>query len=62
MTPHQLRDLHATFLLSKGLPLPLVSQRLGHAHSGITAQINAHALKGQDDEAAKVIQGVFERR
>lgn len=51
VTPHGLRHLHASLLLREGLPLPEVSRRLGHAHSGITASIYSHAI-GQDDSAA----------
>lgn len=51
MTPHGLRHLHASLLLAAGLPVPLVSKRLGHANPGVTMAIYAHAL-GKDDRAA----------
>lgn len=55
VTPHGHRHLHASVLLSQGLPVPLVSQRLGHAHPGITMSVYAHAVKQGDDEAAQAI-------
>ncbi len=51
MTPHGLRHLHASILLAEGLPIPAVSQRLGHANSAVTMAIYAHAI-GKDDSAA----------
>ncbi|NPV07577.1 MAG: tyrosine-type recombinase/integrase [Anaerolineae bacterium] len=55
VTPHGLRHQHASLLLSEGLPLPEVSRRLGHAHSGITAQVYSHALAGDDSAATRAI-------
>ncbi len=51
LSAHGLRHLHASLLLAAGLPVPLVSKRLGHANPGITMAIYAHAL-GKDDRAA----------
>jgi integrase len=51
VTPHGLRHLHASLLLAEGLPIPAVSQRLGHANSAITMAVYAHAI-GKDDSAA----------
>ncbi len=51
LTPHGLRHLHASLLLAQGLPIPAVSQRLGHANSAITLAVYAHAI-GKDDSAA----------
>ena len=34
------------------VPLPVVSERLGHSSVRTTADVYAHALRGQDDEAA----------
>jgi integrase len=44
LTPHGLRHLSASLLLSQNVPLPNVSRRLGHANSGITARIYGHAV------------------
>ena len=44
LTPHGLRHLHASLLLSAGVSITDVSQRLGHASSAITLQVYSHAL------------------
>lgn len=59
MTPHGLRHLHASLLLAEGLPLPAVSQRLGHANTQVTASVYAHALKGADRRAAEALSSLL---
>jgi integrase len=49
---HTLRHSHASHLLSRGVPLPVVSERLGHSDANITARIYAHALPSDDQRAA----------
>ena len=49
---HSLRHSHGSHLLADGVPLPVVSERLGHTSVRTTADIYAHAIRGQDDEAA----------
>ena len=49
---HSLQHSHATNLLSRGVPLPAVSARLGHADVNITARIYAHALPDDNRRAA----------
>ncbi len=49
---HTLRHTHASNLLSKGVPLPVVSARLGHADVNVTAKIYSHALPDDDSRAA----------
>jgi integrase len=49
---HTLRHTHASHLISKGVPLPAVSARLGHADVNVTARIYSHALPGDDQRAA----------
>ncbi len=45
---HHLRHWNASTLLDAGVPLPVVSGRLGHADSATTARIYAHALEAAD--------------
>jgi integrase len=40
-------------MLDGGVPLPVVSQRLGHSSVRVTADIYSHAIHGQDDEAVR---------
>jgi len=55
---HTLRHTHASSLLSKGVPLPAVSSRLGHADTNITARIYSHALPEDDVRAADAWENV----
>jgi len=50
---HLLRHSHGSHMLANGVPLPVVSQRLGHSSVRTTADIYAHAIHGQDDEAVR---------
>jgi integrase len=59
LTPHQLRHYHASLLLQQGLPLTLVSRRLGHASPEVTARIYAHWLGSDDSIAALAIDATF---
>ena len=40
-------------MLANGVPLVVVSQRLGHSSVRTTAEIYSHAIRGQDDEAVQ---------
>jgi integrase len=50
---HSLRHSHASGLLSAGVPLPVVSERLGHANQNITLAVYSHALPSDMRAAAK---------
>jgi integrase len=49
---HDLRHTHATILLAAGVPVKVVSERLGHASVMITLKIYAHVMPGMQAEAA----------
>lgn len=51
---HLLRHTMASQMLDGGVPLPVVSQRLGHSSVRVTADIYSHAIHGQDDEAVRL--------
>ncbi len=51
---HSLRHSHASQLISSGLPITAVSDRLGHANSAITLSIYSHALPADANAAAEV--------
>ena len=59
---HVLRHTHASNLLSKGVPLPAVSVRLGHADPNITAKIYSHALPEDDVRAAEAWENTVSGR
>ena len=50
---HSLRHSHASALLSKGVPIAVVAERLGHADQNITLSIYSHALPADSRAAAK---------
>jgi hypothetical protein len=37
-----------------GVPIKVVSQRIGHAYPAVTMQVYAHALEGDDATAAEI--------
>ena len=49
---HELRHTHATWLLEAGVPLKVVSERLGHASEAFTLRVYGHVLPGRDLAAA----------
>ena len=49
---HDCRHTHATILLKNGVPLHIVSQRLGHASVAFTLQVYSWVLPGQQRAAA----------
>ncbi|BCT76083.1 site-specific integrase [Sinomonas cyclohexanicum] len=50
---HDLRHTHATILLAAGVPVKVVSERLGHASPTITLGVYAHVMPGMQKEAAE---------
>jgi hypothetical protein len=51
---HSLRHSHASSLLSNGVPIAVVSERLGQSDQNITLPINSRALPADTKAAAKV--------
>jgi integrase len=49
---HDLRHTHATLLLAAGVPVKVVSERLGHASATITLSVYAHVMPGNQRDAA----------
>lgn len=49
---HDLRHTHATLLLAKGVPVKVVSERLGHASPTVTLTVYAHVMPGNQRDAA----------
>jgi integrase len=49
---HDLRHTHATLLLKAGVPVKVVSERLGHASAAFTMSVYQHILPGMQAEAA----------
>ncbi|WP_180370067.1 tyrosine-type recombinase/integrase, partial [Oenococcus oeni] len=52
---HALRHSHASYLLSKGVSIQYVSERLGHSSIAITEKVYAHMLQTlRENEEDKV--------
>jgi integrase len=52
---HAIRHVHATLLLARGVPIKVVSERLGHTTITMIMDIYAHVLPAMDRNAAKAI-------
>lgn len=52
VTFHDLRHTHATTLIRAGVPIKVVSERLGHSSVRVTMEIYWHVLPTQQKEAA----------
>ena len=50
---HDLRHTHASLLVANGVPIKVVTERLGHAHPGFTMHTYQHLLPGMSAAAAE---------
>lgn len=55
LTLHELRHSHASQLLKSGIPVKVVSERLGHSTAMLTLNTYSHVLAGQQEEAAAAV-------
>ncbi len=55
---HDLRHCSASLLLNSGIPVLVVSRRLGHARASITSDVYGHLLPSMQDEAAELIDNL----
>jgi integrase len=51
---HDVRHSYATAVIRAGVPLKVVSQRIGHANPTITMTTYQHVLPGDDEQAALI--------
>ena len=56
---HDLRHTHATIMLGAGIPVKVVSERLGHANATITLGVYAHVMPGMQAEAASLFANLI---
>ena len=61
ITFHGLRHTHATLLISQGLDVRTVSNRLGHAQTSTTLNIYAHSFAKMDREASDKLDNLLYR-
>ncbi len=53
---HDLRHTHGTLLIAAGVPVKVVTERLGHAHPVFTIETYQHVLPGMQAHAARVFE------
>jgi integrase len=58
---HDLHHTHATLGLAAGVPLKVMSERLGHATTQITADLHQHVIPGMGADAAAKIGDLLRR-
>lgn len=56
---HDLRHTHATLMLQQGVHPKIVSERLGHSNTRITADIYSHVLPSMQEEAVDQFEKMF---
>jgi integrase len=55
ITFHGLRHLHASLLIAAGVPLAIVSKRMGHTTLAVTVDLYGHMLRDIDRQAADAV-------
>lgn len=55
---HDLRHSHATLLLSRGVPITVISKRLGHADMTMTLNTYSHLIPEDEDKAINIINNL----
>lgn len=58
LTPHALRHTHVALLAESGIPLDVISRRLGHSNSGITKDIYFHVTKKLAQKDADMLKKI----
>ena len=59
--PHDLRHTHGSWLLAEGVPLFVVSRRLGHASTEITSKVYGHQTQQGQKEALAGLERALAR-
>lgn len=55
---HDIRHTHASLLVASGVPIKVVTERLGHAHPAFTMHTYQHLLPGMSAQAAAGFAGL----
>jgi integrase len=56
---HGIRHTYATIALRSGVPVKVVSERLGHASTSITMDVYQHVVPGMDADAASKVAAII---
>jgi integrase len=57
---HDVRHSYATAALATGVPTKIVSERIGHASTGITENLYQHVIPGMDADAAAQVAAIID--
>jgi integrase len=52
---HDLRHTHATIALKAGVPIKVITERLGHESPAFTMKQYAHVIPGMQADAARIV-------
>lgn len=55
---HELRHSHASLLLSYGVPITVISQRLGHSNITMTLDTYSHLIPQDEDKAINILNKI----
>jgi len=55
---HDLQHTAASLMLNHGIPVLIVSKRLGHSKPGITIDVYGHIIPSRQEEAAQLMDDV----
>jgi integrase len=57
---HDVRHTHGTLLIKAGVPVKVVSERLGHGNPAFTIDTYQHVLPGMQAEAARTFEQLID--
>ena len=57
---HDVRHTHATLLIKAGVPVKVVSERLGHATAAFTIETYQHVMPGMQADAATIAESLMD--
>ena len=55
---HDFRHSHTTFLLSNGVPITVISKRLGHTDISMTLNVYSHLISEDEDKSISLISKI----
>ena len=58
---HDMRHTHASMMLSRGIHLKIVSERLGHSSIGITGDLYSHVLPSVQRDAVRLFESEWDK-